>query len=266
MFSLPLYLREMKSSRKLLLMFSAVMAMYIAIMISMYDPALSKTLDDMTKAMPGIMAAVGIKLGTATLTGFLASYLYGFILIIFPMIFTILTANRLIARYVDRGSMVTLLAAPVKRKTVALTQLTVLLSGILLLLVFVTALELALASLQWPGQLDVGQLLLLNIGLFCLHLFIAGICFFFSCLFGDTKYSLGFGAGIPAFMFTLQMLANTGSKARVLRFFSFFTLYNPDGLMRQGQGAMLGIAALFVGAIVLIISAIAVFSKKDLHI
>lgn len=266
MFNRALYLRETKSSRKLLLMLAAVMTMYVLIMISMYDPALSKTLDDMLKAMPGIMTAFGMKPGNTTLTGFLNSYLYGFILIIFPMLFSILTANRLIARYVDRGAMVTLLSAPVKRGTVAFTQMKVLATGVFLLLIYVTALEVGATAAQYPGQLDVSALLLMNLGLLCLHLFIAGVCFFFSCLFNDTKYSLGFGAGITGFMYILQMLANTGSKARVLRYFTFFTLYNPDKLMLFDKTAILGIALLFTGAVVLFIAAILVFSKKDLHI
>ena len=258
MFNMTLYMREMKSSRRLLLIIASVMTMYVAVIISMYDPALSKTLDDMTKAMPGLMTAFGMKPGNASLTGFLSSYLYGFIMVMIPMLFTILTANRLIARYVDRGAMVTLLAAPVKRGTVAFTQMKVLATGIFLLLLFMTALEVAMASAQYPGQLDLPALLLMNLGLLCLHLFIAGICFFFSCLFSDTKYSLGFGAGIPTFMFILQMLANTGSKARVLRYFSFFTLYNPDKLMLFDRGAILGIAVLFAGAVVLFFLAILV--------
>lgn len=266
MFNAVLYRREMKSSRKLLLIFAAVIAMYVFVIISMYDPALSKTLDDMTRAMPGMMAAVGMKAGAANLTGFLSSYLYGFILIVIPMIFTIITANRLIARYVERGSMVTLLSAPVKRTTLALTQLTVLLTGILILLLFVTALELTLASAQYPGQLDIGQLLLMNLGLLCLHLFIAGICFFCSCLFNDTKYSLGFGAGVPTMMYILQMLSNTGIKAAFFKYFSFFTLYNPEKLQAFSFSAILGIVILLVGASILYFSSIVVFSKKDLHI
>ena len=49
--------------------------------------------------------------GAADLLGFMISYLYGFILLVFPMVFCILRANGLVAKYVDRGSMACLLAA-----------------------------------------------------------------------------------------------------------------------------------------------------------
>lgn len=82
-----------------------------------------------------------------------------------------------------------------------------------LLIGYATLLELIYAKHQFPHSLDTTALLKLNLGLLFLHYFIASICFFFSCLFQDTKYSLGFGAGIPIFMYVLQMLANVGGKA-----------------------------------------------------
>ena len=117
-----------------------VMALYISVIISMYDPELMKTLDGFVEVMPELMAAVGMSAGATSLLGFMISYLYGFILLIFPMVFCILRANGLIAKYVDKGSMVSLVAAPVKRRTIACTQMSVLLSGVLLLLLFVTVL------------------------------------------------------------------------------------------------------------------------------
>lgn len=97
-----------------------------------------KTLDSFMEAMPELMASVGMKANAADLLGFMVSYLYGFIFLIFPMLFCILRGNALIAKYVDKGSMVSLVAAPVKRRTIAFTQMTVLVSGILLLICYST--------------------------------------------------------------------------------------------------------------------------------
>ena len=261
-----LYKREMKGSWKLLLIFGAILTMYVTMIISMYDPELSKTLDEFAKVMPEVMAAVGMKGGAATLLGFMSSYLYGFILLVFPLIFSILTGNRLIARYVDRGAMVSLLAAPVKRRAVAFTQMMVLVTGIIILILYVTILELISAQAYYPGELTAGELLTLNAGLLCLQLFIGGICFFCSCLFSDAKYSVGFGAGIPALMYILQMLANVGKNTENMKYATFFTLFNPEGLAAGESGAVTGVLVLLAGAVVLYTAAIAVFSRKDLHI
>lgn len=266
MINRTLYQREMKNSARLLIIFAAIMTMYVAIIITMYDPKMMATLDTFAKMMPELMAAVGMHAGAASLLGFMISYLYGFILLIFPMIFCILRGNGLIAKYVDRGSMVSLAAAPVKRRTIAGTQMMVLLTGILLLISYSTVLEILVAQSSFPGELAAVELLKLNAGLLCLHLFIGGICFLASCVFSDTKYSIAFGAGIPALMYILQMLANVGGKAEKVKYFTFFTLFDPNGIVAGETGAVLGAGVLLAGAVLLYAAAVLVFTKKDLHI
>ncbi|GHU69124.1 ABC transporter permease [Clostridia bacterium] len=266
MFNFTLYKREMKGSIKLLIILGAVMTLYVSMIISMFEPKMMESLQEMLDMMPGIMTAVGMKAGATTLIGFMSSYLYGFILLMFPMLFCILRGNALVAKYVDKGSMVSLLAAPVKRTAVVFTQMKVIASGVSLLVLYTTVLEIGCVAGNFPGELDISTLLLLNLGLLCLQLFIAGVCFFFSCLFSDTKYSVGFGAGIPALMYVLQMLANTGGDAEKFKYATFFTLFNPDGLIAGEASAIAGIVVLFVGTCALFFAAITVFGKKDLHI
>ena len=159
MINAALYKREMKGSLKMLFLFAAIISMYVTIIISMYDPEMMATLDSFYEVMPELMASLEMGAGATSLIGFIISYLYGFILLIFPMVFCILRGNGLIAKYVDRGSMVTLLASPIKRRTIAMTQLSVLISGILLLIVYVTGLEMAVAEINFPGELAVAELL-----------------------------------------------------------------------------------------------------------
>lgn len=127
--------------------------------------------------------------------------------------------------------MVTLVAAPVKRRTIACTQMWVLLSGILILVLYATGLQIAVCRASFPEEPVVAELLKLNTALLCLHLFIGSICYLASCLFSDTKYSIAFGAGIPALMYVIQMLTNAGEKAEKLKYITFFTLFNPDGIL-----------------------------------
>ncbi|MCI9313249.1 MAG: ABC transporter permease, partial [Erysipelotrichaceae bacterium] len=174
--------------------------------------------------------------------------------------------NALIAKYVDKGSMASLVGAPVKRRTIAFTQMEVLVSGILLLIFYSTIVELICAKSGFPGELDIKELFLLNGALLCLHLFIGGICFLSSCIFSDTKHSVAFGAGIPAFMYVLQMLANVGGNAEQAKYFTFFTLFHPDGLINGESSAIIGALVLFVGAVMLYAFGIMIFERKDLSI
>ena len=266
MINMALYKREMKGSIKLLVIFGAVITMYVAIIVGLYNPEMMKTLDSFAKMMPELMSAVGMKTNTANLLGFMVSYLYGFILLIFPMVFCILRGNALIAKYVDKGSMVSLAAAPIKRRTIASTQMAVLISGVLILILYSTIVELICAGSSFPGELDIAELFILNVGLLCLHLLIGGICFLSSCIFSDTKYSVAFGAGVPAFMYVLQMLANVGGDAEKAKYFTFFTLFNPDGIIASESSAAVGAFMLFIGAVVLYVLGIMIFDRKDLYI
>ena len=232
----------------------------------MFDPALGSALDEFAKAMPDLMAMVGMNPASGELVSFMSAYLYGFIMLIFPMIFSILSANKLIARHVDRGSMTYLMAAPVKRTTVAFTQMTVMGTGLFALVSYATVLGIIVCELSFPGELVIERFLLLNAGVLCLQFFIGGICFLSSCIFNDSKYAVGIGAGIPALEFIIQMMANAGKELENVKYATFFTLFNSDGIIAGEAGAFGGMAILFIGAIVLFTAAIAVFSKKDLHI
>ncbi len=263
---MALYKRELKGSVKLLIAFGAIITLYISVIIHMYDPQMMKTLDSFAEVMPELMASVGMKANAADLLGFMVSYLYGFILLIFPMLFCILRGNALIAKYVDKGSMVSLAAAPVKRRTIAFTQMAVLISGILLLIIYGTIVELICSETGFPGELDITALFILNGGLLCLHLFIGGICFLSSCIFSDTRYSVAFGAGIPIFMYVLQMLSNVGGNAEKVKYFTFFTLFDPYGMIAGEDSAAAGIFVLFTAAFLLYASGIMIFERKDLYI
>lgn len=267
MFNLALFRREMKSMWKMLAVVAGILTMYVSVVISIYDSEMLGALDIFTEMMPGLADAMGLRMVVDTsLIGFVSIYLHGLILLACPMIFSILCGYNVIARHVEKGSMVSLLAAPIKRGAVAFTQMKVLIAGIVALVLYSTILIIAVCEICFPGELNIAKLLMMNAGLLCLHLFIGGICFLCSCLFSEAKFSLGFGAGIPSAMLVLQMLGNVGGGAGSVKYFTVFTLFNPDGLAAGEGGAIAGMFILFAGAVVLFAGAIAVFTKKDLHI
>ncbi|MBN1776563.1 MAG: ABC transporter permease [Clostridiales bacterium] len=263
-----LYKREMKSSWKLLLIFTAILTMYVVLMIVMYTPEMLDMFQQFSATMPQLMSSFNMNFSAESLTllGYLASGLYGFILIIFPMIFSIIRGNGLVARYVDRGSMASLLAAPVKRRTVAVTQMAVLITGIVWLVVYASALELVTIAAHAPEQADTATLLKLNFGLLSLHLFIGGICFLASCLFSESRYSLALGAGLPGLMYILQLLSQAGDQTEGFKYATFFTLFDSDAIAAGQAGAMGGVWVLLGGAVILYAAAVVIFTKRDLSV
>lgn len=261
-----LYKKEMRDSWKLLVIFGLILTMYITIIIGMYDPQMMKILEGFQETMPRLMAAVGMNQTGGSLAEFMSSYLYGFIMLVFPMVYSMIRANGLVAKYTDSGALVSLAAAPVGRRKIVFTQMSVLITGIVILILYGTVVEWLVSSSRFPGELEIKTLLMLNGGLLCLHLFIGGICFFFSCLFSDVKYSLAFGAGLPALMFVMKMLADAAKQTQQIRYATFFTLFDANGLIADSFDAKAGSLVLLTAAAVLYAAASEVFCRKDLYI
>ena len=266
MLNLILYKRGIKENIKIVLIFAAVLTMYFTIMISMFDPALGSILTAFIKAMPEIMNMFGMNLSSTTLTGFMSTYLYGFIMLVFPMIFSIINANRLVARHVAKGSMVYLLSAPVSRKTIVFTQMKVLGSGLFFLILYATVFGIAACETSFPGELEIPKFILLNVGAFGLHLLIAGICFLSSCIFNETKHSIAIGAGIPALAYVIQMLAKSGEALSYAKYATFFTLFNPEGIIAGDTVAFIQMLVLFLSAFIIFAISVIVFTRKDMPI
>jgi ABC-2 type transport system permease protein len=259
-----LYKLGMKSLWKMVLIFAAVLCMYIVVVIWMFDPELGAAILEFEKAMPGLMAMFGMETTGTTLLSFISSYLYGMIMLVMPMIFTIIAANRLIARFVDRGAMAWLLAAPHKRSSVAFTQAAVLLICIVTLIVFAACLGAACSAAMFPGELDIGPFLRLNLGCLFLQIFIGGWCFLCSCIFNETRKSLLWAAGLPVLEYIVQMLANMGGKLEGLKYATFFSLFDPRALAEKASGAVWPPVILLAAGLIMFAASICVFNKKDM--
>lgn len=261
-----LFFYEMKKSVRSLLIFAAILSMYVLCIIWMFDPKMMESLNQMYEMMPQIMSAVGMKASATTLNGFMVTYLYGFIMPVFPMVFVILRAKSLIAEKVEKKTMASLLAAPVKRRTIVATQIGALLTGLVLLIVYTTAMEIVFAQALYPGELDVAGLVRLNVGIGALHFFMGGICMLTSAFFHDTGWAVGVSGGICIVMYLIQMIRNTGISDEMdkLKYATFFTLFDANGLLEGKASAYWGVWLLVAaGSLLYLLSGLA-FTRRDL--
>lgn len=250
MINKTLFAREWKANYKLLLIFLAVLTMYISIIVSMFNPKLGSALEEFTKAMPEMMALFGMAGMTTTLVGFLSNYLYGMLLIAFPMVFLILLSLRLVVKYVDRGAMSYLLSGGSSRSCLIWTQMTVMLTNLLALDGYCILLGIVCSAWMFPGKLDVRAYLSLNLGLFCLHIFLAGYCFMISCMCNESRKAALAGAGIPVLFLLLQMLSNMEGAAEWLRYLTLFSLFQQEKLIEtEMTGYLLAIGLFVIGAV-----------------
>lgn len=259
-----LFKKEIKSNWILLVIFLGVLSMYGGMITMMFDPKMGDSLRMMAESMPDMFAAFGmVNVGT-TLLEFVAGYLYGVLFTAFPGVFIIILANRLVAGYVDNGSMAYLLAAPVKRRKIMVTQVVFLLLCLLVLVGFVTGLVLIFSEVLFPGELEIEAFLRLNAGLLGLLIFFGGACFCASCFCNESKNASAIGTAVVVYSLLLQMLSRVGEKFENIKYATPMTLFDIDGLSAGDAKAWVMCAILYMLGILLMGIGIARFCKRDL--
>lgn len=260
-----LYKRNIRSHYKLVIAALALFTMYMLVILNMYDKGNADLMQGLAsiKMSKELMAAFGFTAPPPGLTGFIAGYLYGFLLLALPLVTLLVIANRLVASLVDQGSMAAILSTPHTRRSVAATQALFLLSVLVLQVVWVTALGFIVSGINHPGQLDHAAFLRLNLGLLLTHLAVSGIAFFASCLFSDTRWSLTVGSGLPVFFLIVQLLINASPGDTWLRYLTLFSLFPADELTGGGVVWPRLLLLLLIGA-GLYTGGIWVFDRKDL--
>jgi ABC-2 type transport system permease protein len=267
MISVPLLKATIRSNYKMLLIFMAITGGYFLSIIGIYDPQSTERAQAMIEALPKELAgAMNFTTIDPTLVGFIAGYFYGFLILFFPLMYSVIIANRMIAKHVDRGSMAYLLSTPSTRVKIAVTQGTFLIAGIGLLIGFVTLLGVGLSAQMFPGKLQTDKFLLLNLGVFLLYFALSGIGFFASCVFNETKNSLAVGAGIPVAFLLLKLLAGVGEELSALKYATLLTLFNPADIIAGAGSVIPSFAALAALGFALYAGGILIFNKKDLPV
>ncbi len=261
-----LFAKEIRSNLFVSTVITIVLIMYVVVVVGMFDPELGKSLDIMMASMPEVFAAFGMANQSSTLLDFLINYLYGFLLTLFPFVLVLILANKLMVRYVDRGTMAYLLATPNSRVKIATTLALVFVVLLALVLAINAIVAFITAEMMFPGELDGIAFLQLNVGLFGLWLFLAGLCFCSACIFSNAGRALWVGGGLGIGFFLLQMVTQISDELEFLNNINPVMLFDPYGLASGEGQAILGAVALAAMGVILLVIGIVTFSRRDLSI
>lgn len=262
--SVTLFKLNVKNNAVLLLIFCLVMCMYLGEIMYMFDPNSSKAMTDMMDMMPPeLVSAFGYDNIGSDLTGFIAGFYYGFLVFAFPMVYYIILSNRLVCKMVDSGAFCYLLQTPVSRKKIIVTQGFYLLGSIAVLFSIVYIVGIYAAGALFPGLLNVPAFTRLHVSAALITMALAMVCFFYSCLFNESKLSLAFGTSIPLAFLLLQMIGGVSEDADLFKDLSLFSLLDATAIVENGSTT--GINILFLAMISLLFAAsVLVFDKKRL--
>ncbi len=266
MISMPLFKRGIQVCIMPFLAVFALLCMYTTVIVYMYNPELSDMLSGYQEALPELMAAVGMTGAASDLLEWMQIYLYGFIMLLFPLIFTLVMVQKLLLGQIESGTLANLLATPNSRKKVICTQMVSLILGVALLILLVTAVGVVSCEALFPGELDVGKYLALNFSTFLLQASVAGIAFLAACFASGGRFYYLVGAGLPVLFFFIQMASNMGEKLEGLRYATIYSLLPVEGILKENilfpvqNLALLGIAAVLFGL------GAWQFCRRDLHL
>lgn len=264
--SLTLYARELRRGVLPFFVIAAILTMYIVSVVYMYDPKITENLSLIMSTMPDAFAAFGMSHAATTMTGFMLNYLYGFLFTWVPLLLIMMTANRMVVRPIDRGSLACVLSSPVSRPRIAITLAAVMLTVLASMLALIVVAQLACAEALFPGELNRAELLRASVGLFCLWTFMAGLCFASACTFRDARAALWVGGGACLLMFLAKMAAQVGKGLEFLQDANPVTLFDPYGLAAMSGDAALDAAILAVVGLALLAVGAAVFCRRDFDV
>lgn len=264
--SLLLFKLTLKKNWKLLLIFFGVLTMYSTVMISIYDPESMEALTNMTAMFPAeLMQAMNFSAGFTDLTGYLASWLYGMLMIAFPLVYSIILCNGLVAKEVDSGSIVCLLTTPDSRVQIILTKAFYATLSMIVLMGSLCLLNMIISQSLYPDYFDAEAFINLNVTVTLANLTAMAVAFFFSCLFNTARSSLAFGAGIPVLFLLLNMLGGASESAAFLKNLSIYGWYNPLDII-SGE-ATIAVNLIYLALIVMLLTvAVLIFRRKRLPV
>ena len=255
--------KEIKNNIKLYIIFLFIITIYVFSLLAMYNPALQESLISLEKSMPEVLAFFGMQDKGTTLLDFIINYLYHFVLIITPFIYSGIMCYRLVGKYYENGSMAYFLNSHYSRKQFIKTQGITFILGLTIMILFTTVLTILSCLFMFKDELDILRFLLLNFGLLSLQYFIAAICFISTCAFTEIKHSIGLGVGICSFFIVIQMLSQVYENS-FLKYCNPLSLFNPEKIIQYDLFALLSIGILLISSIILVTFAIKIFTKKDL--
>lgn len=239
----------------------------------------------MWTAITAVMSVLCAQFSALSMTqSMIFTMFYGMMATILPSIYVLVTANKLIASQVDRGSMAYVLSTPIKRSTVVFTQMIFLVSSIaamfgvqMLIHLGINAVKpIALSKAMGGtpqysgliGDLTGSMIFKVNLSAMVVCIAIAAVCFMFSGIFNSSKYSMGISGTFVGVMILGNMLAMFGDlgvkgldKFRYLTICSFYDYESVifrtnDWMQKLVYPALIALGAFAVCT--------AVFRKKDL--
>jgi len=260
-----LQLLNYRENRVIIFGVTGFLLIYVFSSIGLWDPEGIEALQDMMELLPAsITNMLGFDNLGGSLTSYLLNYMYGFLMLIFPIIYTVIVGNRLISKHITSGSMIFLLTMPYSRRKIIINQAVFFAFGLLFIILVNVIVMIVFSSIMFPGMLNIGQLLIVNLIVYAAHLILAGIAYIFSCTLGDSQKVLTFSSIVLFGNALTYMISNLGEKTELFKYFSIFGFVNVDYILEgSGNGFLTGLFLTIFGLLTFAIG-VELFNRKSI--
>lgn len=191
---------------------------------------------------------------------------YSLFAALMPVFYIGSAAKKMIAEQVDNGSFSYVMSAPLKRRTVAMTQGVYLILSVFMMYVLFVVVGLVSFAI-WGQFMDLSDYLLLNLRSLLLNLVISGIGFLATCYFNSAAKASAVAMGLPMGFFLLYVVATFFGSNKLLSYCKYITinsLYSPGDILAGSSDVIWQFAVLVVLAAAMFIIGGLIFEKKDL--
>lgn len=262
---IPLFFHEMKQSIRMLSIWSIVVAGMVLLCMIIFPEMESQadSMEEMFATMGGFTDAFGMdKVSIADPLGYYGIE-GGAILGLGGALFAALVGTRMLSKEETEHTAEFLLTHPLGRPSVVSGKLLAVVAQILVFnLICLLGGIASFALIDEPIKGDAFWLF--HLAQFVMHLEIAGICFGASAIL--KRGSIGFGLGLAALLYFLNILGNISKDSEFVRFITPFAYADASNILPDAtldtQLLGLGIGYLLIGIIV----AYLVYSRKDISV
>lgn len=237
-----------------------LIGVYPGISKSMVVAELSVNLPNSVKRVFGVTSGSGLD----RFESYVSSQCFGRVWLLVMGIYTISTADALIAKLVDQGSMAYLLSSPVGRLEVLSTQVAVLVSGLALMMVL-TVLGICGETAFFDIPIDVWSFCRLGILGFALFLTVGAYSILFSALFNEEEITILSASSLTFLCYALDIFSELNERFSWVKSLTIFGWVRPQEVL-DGEVPTLQTLGLFGLSTIFITLAGYIFSKKDIHV
>lgn len=258
-----------KQYRKQVVMISTGIVLYEGLLTWVYPViATNQGVAEIAESIPSAVKSVfGVPENgrTDTFEAFIAGQFFARIWVMLMALYGIQTANTLLAKMADDGSLAFLLSTPVSRSEILSTQTGVLLSTNALL---VAATIGGLYFGTFCAGIEIRHGRYIDLGLLGLSFFslIEIYSLFFSAWFAEEERALSYAAGLTLAFYGLDVAGGLSANLSWLKNLSLFQWFQPQKVLEGTTDPLWPIIGLNVGSAILWFLTKMVFERKDLAI